>query len=287
MRSLRWADDRSGVRQVRGFVKDESESTQGETKVGRLRKGEAMTKKCVVCGKEYEPAPQNEKRQKVCTPVSHICKPSYEDLPSGKRKRIGCSGCCRDAYLQRVKDSDFDDAKLIDEESMKKILAAAKILDEDLYTMVRLTLALALRIGELRFLTRSRFKVDKGDHTVRVTALKQKGLPKYLEVIKATVYKIAMEYIKRHKLGDDDPLFPYTTRWYRMQWMKIQERAGIKEPWPFHSLRHTGLSDAGDECGGKIATVQRLGRHRSATSTQIYLHPEREDQRTLANRRKY
>jgi site-specific recombinase XerC len=86
-----------------------------------------------------------------------------------------------------------------------------------------------------------------------------------------------------HRMADDAPLFvsrqgnrlgASTLRWLFATW---QERAGFERRFNFHQLRHTACTNVYRASGNDIRVVQRVARHRSIRSTQIYTHPSDQD----------
>lgn len=250
-----------------------------------------MTKKCVICKKEFEPAPQNEKRQKICTPASHTCIVKYETGPNGRPHRVPCPNCCKYRYLKGEREDvkRLDIHKIIYPEARRKIFATAKILDEDYYLFIRLALEFKMRIGEVVLLTPDDFEKHGVDYVAAVTALKQTGHPKWDTMMKRPLYDLVRAYVGRHKIGKDERLFSCTTRWYRMKWMEVQKSAGIPKPWNFHCLRHTGGSLEAEAAKDvrDVALVKEALRHKSLASTEVYIHGDLKRRREQLKRVKY
>jgi site-specific recombinase XerD len=82
-------------------------------------------------------------------------------------------------------------------------------------------------------------------------------------------------------LSPDAPLFMsrknnrLSARQVRHAFKKWQERAGFDRSFQFHSLRHCAITSIYERTKN-ILVAQRFARHRSITSTQIYMHPSDE-----------
>ena len=55
-------------------------------------------------------------------------------------------------------------------------------------------------------------------------------------------------------------------------WRKWQERAGFDRFYPFHSLRHTSVTNVYRQTRD-LFLAQRFARHASPLTTTIYTHP--------------
>lgn len=84
-------------------------------------------------------------------------------------------------------------------------------------------------------------------------------------------------------LAADAPIFVsregnrLSQRVVRWGFKKWQERAGFDRHFTFHQLRHTACTNAYRASGHDIRVVQRMARHASIRSTQIYTHPSDQD----------
>jgi integrase len=67
-----------------------------------------------------------------------------------------------------------------------------------------------------------------------------------------------------------------STRAMRAMFKKWQEKAGIKRPHTFHSLRHTAITSIYRQ-QKDLKIAQRFARHKSVAATQRYAHPSIED----------
>jgi len=82
-------------------------------------------------------------------------------------------------------------------------------------------------------------------------------------------------------LTADAPLFlsrrkkRLSARQLRHAFKQWQERAGFDRSFQFHSLRHCAITSV-YESTKNILIAQRFARHKSITSTQIYMHPSDE-----------
>lgn len=99
--------------------------------------------------------------------------------------------------------------------------------------------------------------------------------------------KLARLYQNKRRDGEsvahDAPLFvsregnrlsARVVRWGFTRW---QERAGFERIFTFHQLRHTACTNVYAASGHDIRVVQRVARHLSVRSTQIYTHPSDQD----------
>lgn len=67
-----------------------------------------------------------------------------------------------------------------------------------------------------------------------------------------------------------------SARMYREAFKRWQKRAGFTRFFNVHALRHTALSNLYRDTKD-LRLVQRVARHKSVTTTQIYTHPTDED----------
>ena len=100
------------------------------------------------------------------------------------------------------------------------------------------------------------------------------------------VYKLA-KYItwKRNRgesVAPDAPLFlsrlhkRIATRTLRLMFKTWQERAGFDQPFRFHALRHSAITNVYKR-KKDILLAQRVARHKSIESTMIYATPSDQD----------
>lgn len=88
--------------------------------------------------------------------------------------------------------------------------------------------------------------------------------------------------IRGEDLADAAPLFVsrhnlrLSARMMRVAFVRWQEKAGFQRRFSVHALRHTALSNLYRDTKD-LRLVQRVARHKSVTSTQIYTHPSDED----------
>jgi len=93
-------------------------------------------------------------------------------------------------------------------------------------------------------------------------------------------YKLE-KWLRQHCKGlpSTAPLFSsrhsqrLSARRVRSMFRGWQIRAGFDKPYPFHSLRHTCLTNLLRECGGNLKLVQKVARHANIETTAIYTHP--------------
>jgi integrase/recombinase XerC len=112
--------------------------------------------------------------------------------------------------------------------------------------------------------------------------------PRAQEAILPDALRFKLEKFCRWKksegeaLGDDAPLFAsrqsdrLSMRQIRRLFATWQERARFERRLPFHSLRHTALTNL-YRASRDMQLVQKIARHRSILSTTIYAHASDED----------
>lgn len=83
-------------------------------------------------------------------------------------------------------------------------------------------------------------------------------------------------------VAPDAPLFVsrlgkrIATRTLRLMFKTWQERAGFDQPFRFHALRHTGITNVYKRTKD-VLLAQRVARHKSIQSTMIYASPSDQD----------
>jgi integrase/recombinase XerC len=151
-------------------------------------------------------------------------------------------------------------------------------------TALRMHEIAALRVGEIRN--------EKGDIRRRfpLRVFKRSNLDfKTQEVVMPDDLRYKLEKFLRWKksegepLGDADPLFYSRQGTHVLTRQRLhqifnhwQEKAGFERHMHFHCLRHTALSNLYRRTKD-IRLVQKIARHKSLLSTQIYTAPSDED----------
>lgn len=179
--------------------------------------------------------------------------------------------------IQRVRE------KTLTTKEVRKLLREAKKRDFRVYLMFFLTANLGLRISETLDLAVEDF--DDTQWIVRIRTRKQKGgvVVDHLDLL-PRMMAVVRKYIKKYELNEVyrdgeliTELFPFSKRRAQQLFDKYCAIAGIpKLPGRgIHSLRHyLGMKLAENEID--IGTMQDLLRHRSAGSTLVYIHSQRQ-----------
>lgn len=93
---------------------------------------------------------------------------------------------------------------------------------------------------------------------------------------------LAWKRVQGESVAADAPLFVsrlgkrIATRTVRLMFRTWQERAGFDHIFPFHSLRHSGITNVYKR-KKDILLAQRVARHKSIESTMIYATPSDQD----------
>lgn len=107
------------------------------------------------------------------------------------------------------------------------------------------------------------------------------------QVILPETMRAKLKKFYRWKRQEEQSLFPdaplfisrknnrLSARQLRHSFKLWQERAGFDRSFRFHSLRHCAITSVYERTKN-ILVAQRFARHRSITSTQIYMHPSDE-----------
>lgn len=96
-----------------------------------------------------------------------------------------------------------------------------------------------------------------------------------------TFYKLE-KYLRGLPPGYSGPLFPsrqsarLSVRRIRSMWRTWQQRAGFDHLYPFHSLRHSAVTNIYRETKD-IRVAQRFARHANLQTTTIYAHVSDEE----------
>lgn len=173
--------------------------------------------------------------------------------------------------------------KYVRDDELSRILTAAKRKNRQVWAMITIASKLGLRCleitlicprhfdweGQVAFVPtcKKRSKVVKKDGTV----VKRSG-PRYPELpvrfseesVKAL--KAAVKIASEGK-GDDEPLFPVSTRWLQKIWRRYADRAGC--PVGLHGLRHRFGVKTYEATRDRFFARDQL-RHATAETTEIY-----------------
>ena len=160
------------------------------------------------------------------------------------------------------------------------------------HVMISMALGTALRESELAALNigdvltlhrdvRTQIELQVYARKGRINASPRKQVPQRVFIPKAARLKlekfIDWKKKRRQGIGAADPLFlsekgeRIAARTMRHIWRKWQQRAGLENPYTFHELRHTALTNLYASTQD-LLLVQKQARHASVTSTQIYAH---------------
>jgi len=160
---------------------------------------------------------------------------------------------------------------------IQQIIGAQETLRDQV--AIQLLARLGLRKNELRVLRIKDIDLGAGLITVHGKGGKQAVLPIGFKDLRRDLY---LHITAERRQPDEYLLYPKQARTRPMdaaslhRWFKrALERAGVPDM-PMHELRHS----AGDEIWrvtGDIVKAQQLLRHESVATTQIYLHPNRDD----------
>lgn len=137
---------------------------------------------------------------------------------------------------------------------------------------------LALRKNELRLLTVRDFDLGKGTFVVHGKGGKVVVMPIAFEDLKSDLelHLIAREpneHLIHPKSDPTRPMDPASLhRWFK----RCLEVAELPTTIKIHELRHSA-ADALWRSSGNLMLAQQLLRHESVATTQIYLHPTRDD----------
>lgn len=177
--------------------------------------------------------------------------------------------------------SGIDRRKFITTDEYRKLLSVSKK-NPVAYMAFLVTGNLGLRVSEL---VRVRCcDIDEKLSRIRVfTAKQRKATEDYLPLDRALMSAI-VAYARSIQARGETLLFPYSTRWVQMMFDKYAGKAGIKVKGSsgvrgrgIHCLRHfRGMSLV--YAGIDPVTVKELLRHRSITSTDVYLHSVRQEE---------
>jgi len=150
--------------------------------------------------------------------------------------------------------------------------------------ILALTYACALRAGEVADLLRSDLNLKK--RFLRVRAKKSDTVHK-IPIIDELVLKLLRRYLEGAKLKPDEPLFPHdrSNTPYLARAISGRIFVDLTEPIKveertFHSFRHSRATHLIED-GMKLNQVQKLLRHKSIKSTEIYDHATAEGLRGI------
>jgi site-specific recombinase XerC len=137
---------------------------------------------------------------------------------------------------------------------------------------------LALRKNELRLLRLCDFDLSHGTVTVHGKGGKVVVMPIGFDTLKADIEVFLVgrdpsEYLLYPKSRRDEPMDHASVhRWFK----RCLERAGMPNAIQIHELRHSAADNLWRQTGN-LMLAQQLLRHASVSTTQIYLHPNRDD----------
>lgn len=156
------------------------------------------------------------------------------------------------------------------------------------YAILKLFLSTGLRKAELLNLKIKDFKCEDKQHYLIVHS--KGGTIDEQDIMNPQVIEAIRKYLKMsgHEQSPEDPLFKPSPKSSQSKdghlhrrsidsmLKKYAREAEIQKNVTAHMLRHTFGSMIYSACKN-IATTQRLMRHRSLSSTMIYLHSDRQD----------
>jgi len=134
--------------------------------------------------------------------------------------------------------------------------------------------ALALRVGEVRYLTRSKFNPETGD--IEVLRLKHKGRRNsYILSLEGRYLEILNEYLGRAP-NDAGVMFPMNVEAIQTVFNERAAALGL-EGYTFHSLRHSRITHiALDQLGEKgivdELSLSKFAGHLRVETTRMYVH---------------
>jgi len=137
---------------------------------------------------------------------------------------------------------------------------------------------LALRKNELRLIQVRDFDLGEGTVLIHGKGGKQVVLPLGFDQLKRNLElhlldKDPGEYLLYPKRHAYEPMSPSAVH----RWLKrCLERAGLPETIKTHELRHSAADNLWRQ-SGNLLLAQQLLRHESVATTQVYLHPNRDD----------
>ena len=161
------------------------------------------------------------------------------------------------------------------------------------HLIISMALGTGLRLGEINGLNVGDVYAPNGTPKVRVRIRREiaKGgragdvfLPNRLLPKLARFWKWKTRQGERLDAGE--PLFcaqsgrRLSKRRVQFMWRTWQERAGFDRLYPFHSLRHTSVTNVYRQTRD-LFLAQRFARHASPLTTTIYTHPSDDE---MANR---
>ena len=159
------------------------------------------------------------------------------------------------------------------------------------HLILSLALGTGLRIGELLGLDVGDVFAPDGAPKTRVyvrPAIAKRGRAGDVFVPDKLVPKLNRFWAFKKKLGEslepDAPLFcaqsrrRLSRRRVQFAWREWQKKAGFDRLYPFHSTRHTSVTNV-YRATRDLFLAQRFARHASPLTTTIYTHPSDEEMR--------
>ena len=181
------------------------------------------------------------------------------------------------------------------QDEQKLILRATAKHHRD-HLIISLALGTGLRLGEINGLNVGDVYAPDGTPKVRVRLRREiaKGgragdvfLPDRLVIKMARFWKWKKR--RDEALDTSTPLFcaqsgrRLSKRRVQFMWRQWQERAGFDRLYPFHSLRHTSVTNVYRRTRD-LFLAQRFARHASPLTTTAYTHPSDEEMRDRVRR---
>ncbi len=164
------------------------------------------------------------------------------------------------------------------------------------HLIISLALGTGLRLGEIVGLNVGDVYAPGGTPRVRVRVRREiaKGgragdifLPDRLVTKMARFWKWKTR--RGERLDAGEPLFcaqsgrRLSKRRVQFMWRQWQERAGFDRLYPFHSLRHTSVTNVYRRTRD-LFLAQRFARHASPLTTTVYTHPSDDEMRDQLRR---
>ena len=149
--------------------------------------------------------------------------------------------------------------------------------NERIATALVLEANLGIRISDITKLRRQDIVQDGGRYHLQIT--EQKTGKKRIFTVPMVIAQYIENYCLRNNIGENDLLFPITTRAVQKQLSIVCNYLGY-EGISTHSFRKWYATEIYKNSGYDIALVQRLLQHASAATTQRYIgiEPQRIEQ---------
>ncbi len=159
-----------------------------------------------------------------------------------------------------------DITNYLEKPDVDAMLQAAAVRSRRDYCMLWVLWRTGVRVNELIHIRPK--DIEAGNRVLTVTKAKggrMRRIPLHDETV-----TLLRDYISRHDIGENDPIFPLSKQWVRELVHRYGQQIGRDDVHP-HTFRHSFAINAVKTPGFNIRWLQDVLGHRNLNTTSVYL----------------